>query len=116
MAKPPRFSVPLFNCADVVLLRDRKEADAYLLKLGINFDLSGFNGFAYTHHRDGKVPIMMIGVFLHEPQILAHEACHIAFDICQLVGVPTPNDQINETFCYLVQRIVHAFMPFIQEG
>lgn len=114
MAKRPTFSVPLFNCSDVTLFLSEDDADKYLRKLGINFDLSGVNGFAHTHHRHGKPPIMMIGVFVHEPQVLAHEACHIAFDICQLVGVPTPNDQINETFCYLVQRIVYAFLPYMK--
>ncbi|MCS3430040.1 hypothetical protein [Klebsiella sp. BIGb0407] len=114
MSKHPTFSVPLFNCSDVILFLDRDDAVKYLRRMGRDFDLSGMNGFAYTHHRDGKTPIMMMGVFLHEPQILAHEACHIAFDICQLVGVPTPNDQINETFCYLVQRIVYAFLPYLQ--
>ncbi|MEX3036439.1 hypothetical protein AB4K08_01030 [Serratia fonticola] len=81
--------------------------------LGLEFDLSGFNGFAYTHLIEGKPPLLLIGVFLHEPQILAHEACHTAFEICNHVGVPTPNDSQNETFCYLVQRIMHAFMPHI---
>ncbi|EKN3396458.1 hypothetical protein O1Y80_004713 [Yersinia enterocolitica] len=113
--KPPKYSVPLFNCAEIVLLREKEEAIEYLDRLGLSFDLNGFNGFAYSHHREGKAPIMIIAVFVHEPQILAHEACHIAFDICNHVGVPTPNDGMNETFCYLVQQIVSAFLPHIRQ-
>ena len=113
--KPPSFSVPLFNCADIVLLREREEADEYLGKLGLDFDLTGFNGFAYSHHREGKVPLLIIGVFVHEPQVLAHEVCHIAFEICHHVGVPTNNNEMNETFCYLVQRIMYAFLPYLNQ-
>lgn len=116
MTRPPRYSVPLFNCADVILLRDRQEASEYLGKLGLSFDLDGFNGFAYSHVRKGKPPLLIMGVFLHEPSVLAHEACHIAFEICNHVGVPTNNNEMNETFCYLVQRIVYAFLPYIQES
>ncbi|CNL09521.1 hypothetical protein [Yersinia aldovae] len=113
--KPPTYQVPLFNCADIVLLRQREEATDYFSRLGLEFDLAGFNGFAYTYLAEGKPPLLIIGVFLHEPQILAHEACHTAFEICNHVGVPTPNDTQNETFCYLVQRIMYAFMPYIQD-
>ncbi|WP_145579771.1 hypothetical protein [Yersinia vastinensis] len=113
--KPPKYSVPLFNCAEIVLLREKEEAIEYLYRLGLSFDLNGFNGFAYSHHREGKTPIMIIAVFVHEPQILAHEACHTAFDICNHVGVPTPNDGMNETFCYLVQQIVSAFLPYLKQ-
>lgn len=112
---PPRYSVPLFNCADIVLLRDREEATEYLARLDLSWDLSGFNGFAYSHQRAGKTPLLIIGVFIHEPQVLAHEVCHIAFEICHHVGVPTNNNEMNETFCYLVQRIMYAFLPHIQK-
>lgn len=114
MAKrPPTYSVPLFNCADIVLLREREEAKIYLAKLGLEWDMSGFNGFAYSHQREGKAPLLIMGIFLHEPSVLAHEACHIAFEICHHVGVPTNNNEMNETFCYLVQRIVYAFTPYL---
>ncbi|MBJ9110088.1 hypothetical protein I5449_01625 [Citrobacter sp. FDAARGOS_156] len=115
MAKPPRYQVPLFNCADIILLRSREEAKEYLSKLGLEWDMSGFNGFAYSHQREGKTPLLIMGVFVHEPSVLAHEACHLAFEICHHVGIPTNNNEMNETFCYLVQRIVYAFLPYIQE-
>ncbi|OJB95784.1 hypothetical protein AXW59_07545 [Yersinia ruckeri] len=40
--KPPAYQVPLFNCADVVLLRQREEATDYFSRLGLEFDLTGY--------------------------------------------------------------------------
>ncbi|ROS20952.1 hypothetical protein [Raoultella terrigena] len=113
--KPPEYRVPLFNNAKVVLLRSRDEADDYLSRLGLEFDTTGYDGFAYDHRKGRKIPLLIIAVFLHEPSVLAHEVCHIAFDICNHVGVPTPNDEMNETYCYLVQRILQEFLPYIKQ-
>lgn len=114
--KPPSFRVPLFNNAKVVLLRSRKEAAEYLDKLGLEFDTTGYDGFAYDHRKEGEIPLLLIAVFRHEPHILAHEACHIAFDICNHVGVPTPNNEMNETYCYLVQSIMQKFLPHLRSS
>lgn len=113
--RPPSFKVPLFNNADIVLLRDRDEADQYLSGIGLNFNLSGYDGFAYSHIVNGDLPLLIVGVLKHQHDVLAHELCHVAFEICNLVGVPTPNDGMNETFCYLVQRLMQQMVPFIDD-
>lgn len=105
---------PLFNCARIVLLRDREQATKYIKKLtGEEFDFSGYDGFELERGAKDRRTIML-GVFNGSAATLAHEASHVAFEICSIVGLPTPNDQTNETFCYLVQRIVERFLPLIK--
>ncbi len=106
---------PLFNCARIVLLRDREQATKYIKKLtGEEFEFSGYDGFELERGAKDRRTIML-GVFNGSPAILAHEASHAAFEICNIIGQPTPNGETNETFCYLVQRIVERFLPLIKD-
>ncbi|WP_413724665.1 hypothetical protein [Sodalis sp. RH16] len=112
--KHPEMRTPLFNCARIVLLRDREQAAKYIKKLtGEEFDFSGYDGFEMERAAKNRRTIML-GVFNDSAATLAHEAGHVAFEICSIVGIPTPNDHTNETFCYLVQRIMEKFLPMIK--
>ncbi|EFF2366490.1 hypothetical protein F9L31_19480 [Escherichia coli] len=37
---------------------------------------------------------------------IAHECAHMAFDICSRVGVDVEPGRANETYCYLMSRLV----------
>ncbi|QWA09534.1 hypothetical protein GTU79_19530 [Sodalis ligni] len=93
--------------------RPRTGDEVHQKLTGEEFDFSGYDGFELERGAKDRRTIML-GVFNGSAATLAHEASHVAFEICSIVGLPTPNDQTNETFCYLVQRIVERFLPLIK--
>lgn len=48
----------------------------------------------------------VIGVFNGKLSTIAHECAHMAFDICSRVGVDVESGRANETYCYLMSRLV----------
>ncbi len=119
MAKPKTitFHPPLFNCSPIHLVKSKEEAAAFFkwMKVG-EWDFTGYQGFQTKLSGKNGLPVIVIGVFDAKVATLAHECCHAAFEVCNIVGVPTPNDGMNETFCYLVQRMVEHFQKHLTGG
>ncbi|EFB4764029.1 protein NinF [Escherichia coli] len=43
------------------------------------------------------------------------KCAHVCFYVCSDVGVTTRPEDANETYCYMLDRMVNHFLPFIQE-
>ncbi|WP_133141452.1 hypothetical protein [Moraxella caviae] len=65
--------------------------------------VGGANTFRHTK---GGLDIYLLGVFDNKVSTIAHEAAHIAFDICHTVGIEVSTGRANETFCYLLDFLV----------
>ncbi|STL87819.1 Uncharacterised protein [Escherichia coli] len=65
--------------------------------------------------KTGAVQCYLIGVFDQQIATLVHECAHVCFYVCSDVGVTTRPEDANETYCYMLGRMVNHFLPFIQE-
>ncbi|TPG60120.1 hypothetical protein [Ewingella americana] len=113
ISKPPEMRVPLFNCARIVFFTDKEIARKYIKKLsGKVFDFEGYDGFEWMY-QTSKRTFIIIAVFNNSAACLAHEAAHATFEICNIVQEPVKVESTNETFCYLIQRIMERFLPYL---
>lgn len=111
--KLPSFLVPLFQSANVYLCRTREEWHQACVYLGTSPDgIEMLQGVAtcYRNEKDGE-NLYLIGVFNDDISTLVHECAHIAFYTCRDVGVTVEVDSANETYCYLLDRMVTHFLP-----
>ncbi|HHU7963203.1 TPA: hypothetical protein ACUKG2_004772, partial [Escherichia coli] len=74
-------------------------------KLGVDVHDSDANGASHTMSSENGV-LHVIGVFNGKLSTIAHECAHMAFDICSRVGVDVEPGRANETYCYLMSRLV----------
>lgn len=102
----PALPVPLFACGHIYLCRSREEWVAAHKALGSEAQMLDRMGAANTFHGNGAPDIYLLGVFADAPDVLAHEAAHLVFDICGRVGVRVAAGEANETFCYLLGAVV----------
>lgn len=101
----PKMNVPLFESGVVVFCRDFESWQDIHHKLGIEQHDDSSNGLSHTMtSQQGTLHI--IGVFNGKLSTLAHECAHMAFDICSRVGVEVEPGRANETYCYLISRLV----------
>lgn len=116
----PRMKVPLFDSGDVIFCNSIEAWEALHNQLRADGGRGLTNGASHTiSSRAGTLHI--IGVFNGKISTLAHECSHIAFDICGIVGVPVSAGEANETFCYLISRLVefgsrHMQKPAVVAG
>lgn len=75
------------------------------------------NGLYPTRDNLTDIPFngYLIGVFDQQIATLVHECAHVCFYVCSDVGVTTRPEDANETYCYMLDRMVNHFLPFIQE-
>ncbi|EHM1384080.1 hypothetical protein KFS98_003567 [Salmonella enterica] len=110
---PIKMRVPLFNCATILFFNDPSEAIAYIKKIsGNDFTFNGYDGFEWMYETEDKVYIIL-ATFNKSVATLAHEAAHATFEICNIVQTRVSEDRDNETFCYLLQRIMEKFVPHL---
>ncbi|MCN9006739.1 hypothetical protein MLP03_02570 [Escherichia coli] len=101
----PKMLVPLFESGTIVLCRDFPEWQRLHQKLGVDVHDSDANGASHTMSSENGV-LHVIGVFNGKLSTIAHECAHMAFDICSRVGVDVEPGRANETYCYLMSRLV----------
>lgn len=82
----------------------REFEDCYSLPI-FTFIANTFNGASHTMSSENGV-LHVIGVFNGKLSTIAHECAHMAFDICSRVGVDVEPGRANETYCYLMSRLV----------
>lgn len=94
--------------------RQFQHADKFL---GGSGDEKPFNlGLASNYENtDTGERCYLIGVFDQQIATLVHECAHVCFYVCSDVGVTTRPEDANETYCYMLDRMVNHFLPFIQE-
>ncbi|MCW6598673.1 hypothetical protein [Yersinia ruckeri] len=110
---PIKMRVPLFNCATILFFNNPTEAIAHVEKIsGQKFKLDGHDGFEWKYETKDNV-FIFLAVFDKSAATLAHEAAHAAFEICDIVQTKVSEDRDNETFCYLLQRIMEKFLPHL---
>lgn len=110
---PIKMRVPLFNCATILFFNDPSEAITHIEKLsGQRFNLDGHDGFEWMYETEDKLYIFL-AVFNKSAATLAHEAAHTTFEICNIVKTTVSETRDNETFCYLLQRIMEKFLPHL---
>lgn len=99
--------VPLFESGDVYFCRHTSEWLKMFehLKLSDSISSDTVGRSTVLVSKNGHC-IYLIGVFNGSMATLAHEAAHIAFCICRHVGVEVNQEKSNETFCYLLTRLV----------
>lgn len=103
----PKLEVPLFQSGFVYVCRTREEWGVAHEKLGVEASMADRRGAANTfRHLSGGQDVHLLGVFDSSASTLAHEAAHIVFDICHIVGIDINSGGANETFCYLLDAIV----------
>lgn len=111
----PKYHVPLFEGRYVYLCLTKDDwinAHQYVGATAKNLDRRGAaNSF---HSLSGDEDIHLLGVFDGQTSTLAHEAAHLVFDICHLVGVEVEVGRSNETFCYLLDSIIRFAEPYIK--
>lgn len=111
MSKAHRVSVPLFECGEIVYCDSRKQFRRVYKDCGVEPPMKAYlhslGGAAHTlENKATGQRLFLVGVFDGEMATLAHEAAHVAFYICDAVGVEVRRGEANETFCYLVEYIV----------
>lgn len=105
LVRAPKIKVPLFESGDVVFCDSIESWNAVHDRLGVDAGEGLTNGASHTL-RSGSGTVHIIGVFNGSVSTLAHECSHVAFDICGIVGVTVTPGEANETFCYLISRLV----------
>lgn len=113
IGKLPKMTVPLFESGTIVFCSDFSEWHSLHGKLGIDTEDTGSNGLSHTLSSD-KGTLHIIAVFNGKLSTLAHECAHMAFDICNRVGVEVEPGRANETYCYLISRLVEFAEPHLK--
>lgn len=106
--KLPKMTVPLFNSSVIYLCSSEEEYIYACDKLKIPArNMLGINGvsLSFVDEVHGE-RLHLLCVLNFSISTLAHEAAHTAFRICDEVGVRVEADKANETYCYLLSRIV----------
>lgn len=106
LGKLPKMKVPLFETGEVVFCADIDEWMDLHNRIGVDSGSDLTNGASQTLHNKDMGTLHVIGVFNGRTSTLAHECAHIAFDICSNVGVTVQPGEANETYCYLISRLV----------
>ncbi|HDG1686905.1 hypothetical protein [Kluyvera cryocrescens] len=115
--KLPRFFVPLFHCANVYLCRSKDEWQQSESAIGVPPSDISFNNGVCRHFFDDVTGenVYLIGVFDNSVSTLVHECAHATFYCCNDVGVTIDTGTANETYCYLLDRMFSAFLPYIKQ-
>ncbi|QPB42217.1 hypothetical protein [Rodentibacter haemolyticus] len=112
----PKFDVPLFDGRCIYLCRSKDEWVNAHQFFGITAEKLDRKGAANTFQSlSGQQDIHLLGVFDGQSSTLAHEAAHIIFDICHLVGIDVETSKANETFCYLLDSVMRFAEPYIKK-
>ncbi|OOH91875.1 hypothetical protein BMT54_01835 [Pasteurellaceae bacterium 15-036681] len=111
----PKMVVPLFDNSLIYLCLSKDEWCKAHQYFGVEADKLDRRGAANTFRSmSGQQDIHLLGVFDGRVSTLAHEAAHIVFDICHLVGVEVESGKANETFCYLLDKICQFSEPYLK--
>lgn len=115
--KLPALTIPLFQSANVYLAVTRDEFQYADKFLGGSIGDRPFNlGLAsnYENTETGE-RVYLIGVFDNQISTLVHECAHVCFYVCADVGVTTNPEDSNETYCYLLDRMVSRFLQYLKQ-
>lgn len=115
--KLPRFFIPLFHTANIYLCRSKEEWLAAELALGVPLSDVSFNNGRCRHFSDDETGenLYLVGVFDGNISTLVHECAHATFYCCNDVGVTIDTGAANETYCYLIDRMVSEFLPHMKQ-
>ncbi len=113
----PAFTIPLFQSAHVYLAITREQYQNADKFLGGSGEERPFNtGLASNYENtDTGERVYLIGVFDQQISTLVHECAHVSFYVCSDVGVTTKPEDANETYCYLLDRMFSAFLPYLKQ-
>ncbi|AJJ64486.1 hypothetical protein [Yersinia aldovae] len=113
----PRYFIPLFHSANIYLCRSVEEWKLACKHLAVDAgEIDTLSGAAQTYsNNETNENIYLIGIFDGELSTLVHECAHVAFYTCRDVGVTIDTNAANETYCYLLDRMVSHFLPYIQD-
>lgn len=99
--------VPLFESGDVYLCRNIDEWNNVFRSLNLSDDIQpDIVGRSTVFRNESGHCLYLIGIFNGSMATLSHESAHTAFNICNDVGVDVKPGLANETFCYLLTRLV----------
>ncbi|WKM72889.1 hypothetical protein Q2T70_03835 [Klebsiella oxytoca] len=104
--KPQKMKVPLFENGSVVFCTSIQEWHELHRGLKVDGGDDLTNGASRTLRHKTHGSLYIIGVFNGKHSTVAHECAHVAFDICSDVGVTVQPGCANETYCYLLSRLV----------
>ncbi|MGV3876931.1 hypothetical protein ACV8SQ_04045 [Citrobacter freundii] len=115
--KLPRHLIPLFQSANIYLCRSKDEWVQAEMAIGVSLaNVSMVNGMCrqFVNDETGE-NLYLVGVFDNNVATLVHECAHATFYCCNDVGVTVDTGSANETYCYLLDRMVTAFLPHIKQ-
>ncbi len=115
--KLPKMKVPLFHCGTIYFCRNTTEFEYFFNVVDAEMpNTRTLNGLSsnYTNTKTGE-RIFLIALFNNSISTLAHEISHIAFNICDVVGVEVTEKKANETFCYLVGNIMDFALKHLEK-
>lgn len=114
--KPPGYTIPLFDSANVYLCTNRDQWSKCDVFLGGSGEDRPFNSGLATNYENAEhgERVYMIGVFDGQLSTLVHECAHVCFYACSDVGVTTNPSDANETYCYMLDRMFSHFAPYIK--
>lgn len=104
--KLPKMKVPLFESGSVIFCSSIDKWCELHGRLRVDAGDDFTNGASRTLRNKAQGNLYVIGVFNGKQSTLAHECAHMAFDICRDVGVHVQAGEANETYCYLLSRLV----------
>lgn len=101
-----KMKVPLFENGVIAFCPSIQHWEDLHRRLKVDGGEELTKGASRTLRHKAHGTLYVIGVFNGKQSTLAHECAHIAFDICSDVGVNAAPGEANETFCYLMSRLV----------
>lgn len=117
LSKLPSMKIPLFESGIVYFINNKEDWADVHKELNTTPTMRGEVGQANTFVSNNSQPdIHLLGVFDESVSTLAHESAHLAFDVCDSVGVEVEAGKANETFCYLLDSIVaFGYQHYLKE-
>lgn len=110
------YLVPLFQSSWVYLCTSRE--DWLQAHRNLKAEPNNVNKIAgcVRHFHDGITGenMYLVGVFDGKVSTLVHECAHACFYVCNDVGVRVDTAERNETYCYMIERMVDRFMPHVK--
>jgi hypothetical protein len=112
--KITEFIVPIYGgrVALVKSLKVWKQCVDYLA--GPGKEMPTGCGGAHQHFTAPGSSVYLVGVFDGRKSTLVHELAHCTFSVMDHVGIPTPPDEKNEAYCYLLDALFEKLEPKIK--
>lgn len=82
--------------------------------LGAEPPPDGSSGLCYPWHSYQSKRILLVTVLQGSVPTLAHEMCHVTFNVLGYAGVPIENDAANESYCYLMGHLMQEALTHLK--